>query len=114
MVQQFGTPATFEIVDHLLGGKYDVAICDEISCLTFLEDPRNNRKYQLAFEWPTMVYPSCIAVRKSLSWPLARLTAAMKKARNDPAFLQYEEACLSGPYARAVERCYIGARHDAP
>lgn len=109
-VKPFPTLATFEVIDLVLGSNYDVAICDEVSCLTFLQDPRNNRKYRLAFEWPTMVYSSCIAVRKNLYWPLAQLTAAMKQARNDPDFLRYEEEQLSGVYARAVERCYIGAR----
>jgi hypothetical protein len=108
-VRQFGTPATFEVIGLLLSGDYDVAICDEISCLTFLQNPRHHGEYQLAFEWPSMVYSSCIAVRKSLFWSLDRLNAAMKQARNDPAFLRYEDEWLSGPYADAVEKCYIGA-----
>jgi hypothetical protein len=110
-IQRAETAATFEIIHLLETGLYDVAICDEISCLKFLSGKGNNRRYQLAFDWPMSSYAACIAVNKRLAWGAERmklLNKAVKTARNIPSYLEYERQWIGQEFKSAIEKCYIG------
>jgi hypothetical protein len=106
-VMEFPSQATFEISAMLFNKGYDVAICDEVSCIRFLQDASNRRTFKLAFEWPMPSYKACIAVQKRLDWDIETLDAALRKARNSPGFTAYENIWLSGDFGRVVEKCHL-------
>jgi hypothetical protein len=111
VIKPVETATTFEIAHLLDSGRYDVAICDEISCLMFLRDKESRRRYQLAFDWPMSNYDGCIAVKKRLLWDRRKMDAlnqAIKQARNTPEYLAYEREWIEPEFGSAIEKCYIG------
>jgi ABC-type amino acid transport substrate-binding protein len=96
---------TFEVLDMLISGRYDLAISDEISCMHFLRGYVGDRPFRLAFDRPLQIFDTCLAVRKELAWDMAKVNALLGEIRNESQFLENEVLSLRG--FEHVERCLL-------
>ncbi len=99
-------PTTKDAVQQLMTGQLDLAITDEVSCLSFLEEIGTEHPYRLVFQRPLRIYDACLAVSKELTWPMDQVDSLLRQIRNEPEYLKREVLALRG-YERIVERCLL-------
>jgi pimeloyl-ACP methyl ester carboxylesterase len=84
------SPATYEAIDMLTSGNYDIAITDEISCGRFIERLGTKNPFRMAFGRPLNMFDVCFAVGKHLDWDIKKINELLVEIRNEPSFLRRE------------------------
>lgn len=84
-----------EMMDYVLTGRVDVAICDEVSCQEYA---KNNRKVKHLFKNNEIfICKNCIMVPKDDKEFRDWVNLEFRKSRNVPQLLELEEKILSDP-----------------